>query len=202
MKIGLYGGSFDPIHHGHIRPVREARDTLGLDRVIYLPTARPPHKPRRTPAPAFARYVMVELALLREARMSVSTLELEDRVTYTIETLEHFRREEPEARFFLILGSDSFVRLDTWRQWRKILSLSELAVLERPETAGTEAGGREPSPELRKALADARVLRIRNAPVAVSSTAVRRRIAERSGDLRQLVPQLVLDYIVKYDLYR
>ncbi len=200
MKIGLYGGSFDPIHHGHIRPVREARDALGLDRVIYLPTARPPHKPRRTPAPALARYVMVELALLGEERMSVSTLELADRVTYTIETLKHFRRLEPEARLFLILGSDSFARLDTWRQWREILTLAELAVLERPGVA--ETGHHEPSAELLEALEDARVHRIRNAPVAVSSTAVRRRLAEHSEDLPQLVPTLVLDYIVKYGLYQ
>ncbi len=64
MKIGLYGGSFDPIHYGHIRPAREAREALGLDRLIYLPTARPPHKPGLSPTPALARYVMVELALL------------------------------------------------------------------------------------------------------------------------------------------
>lgn len=195
MKIGLYGGSFDPIHYGHVRPVREAREALGLDRVIYLPTARAPHKRRRTADP-LARYVMVELALLGEPKTRVSALEMEDRVTYTIETLEHFRREEPDARLFLILGSDSFARLDSWRRWRDILALAELAVLERP---GEE---REPSPELRAALSSARVHRIANAPVAVSSTELRRGIAAPSPTSRQLVPPLVLDYIDKYELYR
>lgn len=196
MKIGLYGGSFDPIHFGHIRPAREAREALGLDRVIYLPTAKSPHKEDRE-APALARYVMVELALLDEPKTRVSAFEMENRVTYTIETLEHFRRQEPRARLFLILGNDSFVRLDTWREWRRILQLAELAVLER---AGDE--GREPSPELRAALADARVHRVANAPVTVSSTGLRRRIATHSDDLSQLVPPLVLDYVRKYDLYR
>ena len=195
MRIGLYGGSFDPIHDGHIRPVREAREALGLDRVIYLPTARVPHK-EGSAAPALARYVMVELALLGEPKTEVSGLEMEDRVTYTVETLEHFRRREPEAELFLILGSDSLARLDGWRRWRDILSLAELAVLERP------GEDREPSPELRSALKKARVHRVANAPVAVSSTAIRRRIATHPQDLRRHLPSLVLDYIAKYDLYR
>jgi len=195
MRIGLYGGSFDPVHQGHLRPVREAGRALGLDRVIYLPTARVPHK-EGSAASALARYVMVELALLGEPDMHVSALEMGDRVTYTIETLEHFRREEPNARLFLILGSDSFVRLDRWRRWRDILSLAELAVLERP---GEE---REPSPELHSALAGARFHRIANAPVPISSTAIRQRITEDPEPLRQLVPPLVLDYIDKHELYR
>ena len=147
MRIGLYGGSFDPIHYGHIRPVREARDTLALDRVLYLPTARAPHKPRRE-VPALARFCMVELALLDEPRMHVSSLELEDRVTYTIETLQHFHRLEPAGRLFLILGSDSLAQFDTWCEWRQILQLAELAVLERP-------GGEAPSGTLPEALRSA-----------------------------------------------
>ena len=200
MKIGLYGGSFDPIHYGHIRPAREAVDALELDRLIYLPTARPPHKPGFSPTPALARYVMVELALLAERGMSVSPLEMVDRVVYTIETLEHFRREHPAARLFLILGEDSYRQLDAWRRWREILEIAELAVLERP---GCEA---VPSAELAAALAEmeesARVHRIGNTPLAISSTEIRRRIAGRSENLDQLVPRLVLDYIDKYDLYR
>ena len=205
MKIGLYGGSFDPIHYGHIRPVREARQALALDRVIYLPTARPPHKSRRG-APALARYAMVELALLEERDFAVSTFELGDDVTYTVDTLEHFSRRHPGARLFLILGSDSFARLESWREWRKILELAELAVLGRP---GAPADALPP--RLAAASGD-RVHRVANAPVDASSTVIRRRIAAdpsvveapsgRRDDLRRLVPPLVLDYIAKYDLYR
>ncbi len=197
MNLGIYGGSFDPIHQGHLAPVREAMEALALDRVLYIPTAQPPHKPRRDGASAMARYTMVELALLGEARMFASSLELADRVTYTFETLEHFHREQPAARLFLIVGHDSFLRLDSWRQWRRLLELAELAVLDRPTDPG-----REPSAALRQALDPDRVHRIGNTPVAVSSTEVRRRIAAGSFDQHQLVPRLVLDYIHKYDLYQ
>ena len=197
MKIGIYGGSFDPIHYGHLRPVRQAMDALALDRVVYLPTAQPPHKLGRAGAPAHARYAMVELALLGEDGMFASPLELTDRIAYTVETLEHFRREQPSARLFLIVGSDSLSCLDTWREWRKILRLAELAVLARPADPL-----REPSPALRSALDPSRVHRIENAPVAVSSTEVRRRIAAGSLNLHLLLPPLVLDYIYKYGLYQ
>ncbi len=210
MKIGLYGGSFDPIHVGHLRPVREARAALALDRVIYLPTAQPPHKTasrrqdgsRRGGAPALARYAMAELALLAEEGCFVSTFELGREVTYTVDTLRHFREQYPEARMFLILGRDSFLRLDTWREWREILRLSELAVLERP------GDGDDPLPhQLDAALDRSRVHRIANAPVAASSTEIRRRLSAvpstgRHHDLHQVVPPLVLDYIAKYELYR
>ncbi len=197
MKLGLYGGSFDPIHFGHLEPAREAREALNLDRVIYLPTARPPHKLRRAGASALARFTMAELALLEDLQSVVSPLELEDRVTYTIETLEHFRREHPEAQLFLIIGSDSLQQLDTWRDWRSILNVAELAVLERPTPNPLEL-----SNKLATALDRSRVHHIENAPVAVSSTEIRRRLAARSNDLNQLVPPLVLNYIHKYDLYR
>ncbi len=196
MKIGLYGGSFDPIHYGHIHPVRAAEDALALERVIYLPTANPPHKSERR-APALARYAMVELALLAERDFSVSTFELGTEVSFTVDTLEHFHRRWPEARLFLILGSDSFRQFDSWRRWRRILELAELAVLERPG-----AGAEQLPPQLETALDPSRVHRVANLPVAASSTEVRRRIAADSHDLRQLVPPLVLDYIAKYDLYR
>ncbi|MEM7582966.1 MAG: nicotinate-nucleotide adenylyltransferase [Acidobacteriota bacterium] len=197
MKLGIYGGSFDPIHYGHLEPAREAREALGLDRIIYLPTARPPHKPQRKGASALARFTMTELALLNDPNAIVSAVELEDRVSYTIETLEHFHHEHPEAQLVLILGSDSFHQLDRWREWRAILRLAELAVLDRPTETPQVL-----SPELSAELESSRVHTIANTPLAVSSTEIRRRLAARSQDLSQLVPQLVLDYIQKYDLYR
>src|SRR4030095_712768 len=99
---------FDPIHRGHIEPVREARRMLGLDRVIYLPTAKPPTRPGRPLAPASARYTMVELALLAEEGLYASAHELTlDRPAFTIETLEHFRGGLPGSALFLLLGGDS-----------------------------------------------------------------------------------------------
>ena len=133
MRLGLFGGSFDPIHAGHVLPVREARQALGLDKILYLPTAHPPHKPRRLMAPPHARYAMVELALLGEEGLFASPYELTlDRPAYTVETLEHFRQQEPAADLHLLIGSDSFADLNHWVRWREIPGLARLVVLARP----------------------------------------------------------------------
>lgn len=211
MKLGLYGGSFDPIHYGHLRPVRRARETLKLDQILYLPTSRPPHKGREL-TPAWMRYAMVELALLREERMYASALEMRGtEASYTIDTIEHFRRAHPGAGLFLIVGSDSFAGLTSWRRWQEILTQAELAVLARPGWE-LEAGPGELAPQLRDALDRGRVHLISDVTIDVSSTEVRRRIGEEATarraanrkprELTERVPRLVLEYIRKYELYR
>ncbi|RMH16892.1 MAG: nicotinate (nicotinamide) nucleotide adenylyltransferase [Acidobacteria bacterium] len=204
MRIGLYGGSFDPIHTGHIRPVWEAKRALGLDRVIYLPTAHPPHKDERVASP-HARFAMVELALLWEQELEASAYELRAETAYTADTIAHFRGALPRAELVLLIGSDSFVELDRWRSWRTILESVEVAVMVRP--------GWEPEAvrqALSPALAEAAfgkplgkpVRLLDNTPVAASSTAIRRQLAARRPLAPGLVPSLVLDYIRKYELYR
>jgi len=219
MKIALFGGSFDPIHWGHVRPVQEARRRLGLDKVVYLPTASPPHKrePARAPrAPAAARYAMVEMALLPEEGLFASHLELRPgEPSYTVETLERFRREGEEAgldvELHLILGSDSLVELHTWRRWREILELARLVVLERPGAelgaAGIDRG--RLAPELAEALQPrfdrGEIALVEDALVDLSSTGIRRRLAEESYDgdwLEEAMPPLVVDYLRKYRFYR
>ena len=107
MRLGLYGGSFDPIHHGHVRPVLKAVERLQLDRVLYLPTAQPPHKMDAAFAPALHRFAMAELALLDHNRLQVSDFELVGRPSFTVETLEHFNTRFPDAWLHLLIGSDS-----------------------------------------------------------------------------------------------
>jgi len=198
MRLGIYGGSFDPIHYGHLRPVRQAFAALELDRVIYLPTALPPHKDDEM-APPEARYSMVEMALLAEEGCYASPFEMRSVAAYTVDTLRHFRRRRPDAELFLILGSDSFAALPSWRQWRRILEIARIAVLERP---GTTIVAADLAPELRDALAAERARLLSNLPVPISSTQVRRAVASRAVDLADLVPELVLQYIEKYRLYR
>lgn len=202
MKLGLFGGSFDPIHTGHIRPVQEARDQLGLDEVIFLPTAVPPHKPGRQFAPPHARYTMVELALLREEGLGVSPFELRpDQPCYSIETLRHFHREEPDAELYLLLGSDGFEELNTWREWKEIVRLSRLAVLTRPGRELDDIHQHLPA-ELADLTTSDRVHFVRNEAVDVSATEIRRELA-RGGELpADAVPDLVLEYIRKYSLYQ
>ena len=204
MKVGLFGGSFDPIHRGHIDPVQEARRGLGLDRVIYLPTAKPPHKPGRVLAPAHARYTMVELALLGEEGLYASPHELTPgRPAYTIETLEHFRREMPDAdagtELFLLIGGDSFADLHLWVRFREIPGLARLVVLARPgwdfDTVPLDA-------EVAEMARTDRVILLRQTPVDVSSTRLRELLAAGLPLPPGAVPDLVVRYLQKYDLYR
>ncbi len=202
MKLGLFGGSFDPIHEGHLEPVRQARRLLALDRVVFLPTAVPPHKPGRQFAPAHARYAMVELALLGEEGLYASAFELtEGRPAYTVDTLEHFRKRHPGAELYLLLGGDSFVELDTWKRWPDIVQLARLAVLVRPPLSLEQVRDRL-SPELVGLTASERVHFVPNDPVAASSTGLRELIARGEEPPPGVVPTLVLEYIRKYSLYR
>lgn len=200
MKIGLFGGSFDPIHRGHIEPIQEARRALGLDKVLYLPTARPPHKPGRAMAPALARYAMVELALLQEEGLYVSPHELTlERPAYTIETLEHFRREMPETELFLIIGGDSFADLHLWVRWREIPQVARLVVLARP---GWDLDTGALHGEVAELARTDRVLLLRQKPVDISSTRLREILAAGLPVPEGALPDLVVRYVQKYDLYR
>jgi len=188
MKVGLFGGSFDPIHRGHIEPVRQACRDLALDRVYYLPTAQPPHKSERRFAPALARFAMVELALLHDPQLLVSTFELTlGRRAYTVDTVEHFRRQLPSADLFLIIGADSYRELDTWRRWRDLVEMVTLVVLRRPGSEVAVAGG---------------VIVLDNAPLDVSSTELRERLRQGDRSVDGLIPEAVLDYVRKYSLYQ
>lgn len=197
MRIGLYGGSFDPIHYGHIVPVRSARDELRLERVVYLPTGRPPHKGRRS-ASAEHRLAMVELAIAAEKGFVACDYELdESRPSYTIDTVDRFQREQPDDDFVLIVGADSWEELEGWREGRRILGSVELAVLVRPGWTPGELAG-----ERAEAVRRGRVRFVANEPLDVSSRELRERF-RRGEEVSSLeIPDLVLDYIREHDLYR
>ena len=196
-RIGLFGGSFDPIHNGHIRPVLAARESLGLDVVHYLPTARPPHKPRGTRAPALRRNTMVELALMPFPELIVSDAELDlRRSVYTIETVERYATESPDAELHLLLGVDSFNELPGWRRFDDLIEAVKLVVLARPGERGLD-------PEVRSSVERARgYVLVRHRSVDVSSSDIRRRLAQGADVNADLMPDPVLRYCRKYGLYR
>lgn len=199
MKLALFGGSFDPIHRGHIEPVQAARKALGLDRVLYLPTAVPPHKPGRILAPAHARYAMVEMALLDEEGLYASTFELTlGRPAYTIETLESFREAMPKVDLHLLIGGDSYADLDHWVRWREIVEAARLVVLTRPGWTLEEASL---SPELADLARSGRVLFVDQPPVDISSTRLREIFSRRESPPAGCVPKAVVRYVQKYGLY-
>ena len=200
MKIGLFGGSFDPIHRGHIEPVQAARRAFDLDRVIYLPTAVPPHKPFRALAPAHVRYAMVEMALLDEEGLFASPFELTlGRPAYTIETLEHFREAEPGADLYLLIGGDSYADLDHWVRWREIVEAARLVVLARPGWSLEES---TLSKELAELARSGRVRFLSQPPVDISATRLRETFARGENPPVGSVPESVVRYVQKYGLYR
>lgn len=202
MKVGLFGGSFDPVHAGHVESAAAARRALGLDRVELVVTGRAPHKPGSRAAPALARYAMVELALLDRDDFAASGAELDDeRPSYTIDTLEARRRAQPGAEIWWIVGSDAFAALDTWRRFEAILEGFPIAVLTRPGFERDELLDRL-APELRRRLPSARVEWIDNPRILASSTAIRARLAAGEDPPEGWLEPRVLRFIHKYRLYR
>ncbi len=197
MRMGLFGGSFDPIHNGHILPVLAARELLDLDVVHYLPTACPPHKPRGTRAPALVRNTMVELALLPYPELVVSDAELDlGRTAYTVDTVERYAAEDPEAELHLLLGVDSFNDLMSWRRFEDLIGAVRLVVLARPGERGLD-------PAVRAAVEGARGFDlVRHRSVDVSSSSIRRLLARGEEVDAGLMPDAVLRYCRKYGLYR
>lgn len=174
-RLGLYGGSFDPVHLGHLEVARRALEAAHLDRVLFMPAAQPPHKPGRSLAPAADRVAMLELALAREDRMEVSTLELERGGTsYTLDTVHALQR--PRRELWLLLGSDNLPGLPGWRGVEELLSLARPLVVARRE--GDEALLEEACARLSPATSQRlREGWVRIEPHPAASTAVRADLA-------------------------
>lgn len=189
MRLGLLGGSFDPIHLGHLRAAENAREALQLDQVLFVPAGRPPHKPR-TQAPGWDRFAMACLATSSHPAFLVSELELRrEPPSYTVDTLGLVAAERPDDELWLIVGSDTLADLGGWRDSARIFELARLAVVSRP--------GSEPGP----APAGARVDLAPGPALEVSSSQVRELL--RAGrEARYLIPDAVADYARKRGLYR
>lgn len=209
--VGLYGGSFDPIHRGHLTTVAEAADRLGLDEVVLIPACVPPHKPSGPVASAFHRFAMVALAIDGHDRLRLSDFELaRGGTTYTIDTLRHFEEQDREARFVLIVGSDSLAALSTWRSWQEMVAGYPMAVLHR-EPYGYATVIPTLPPEIRDRLAPEgatpsdgppgkTIYWGGNHPATISSTWLRNAIRE-GRPLRGDVPPAVESYLRKHGLY-
>ncbi len=208
-RIGLLGGTFDPVHYGHLRGALEVRDSLQLDELRLIPSARPPHRDQPG-ATAAQRLDMVRLAIGEHSGFLVDDCELRrDRPSYTVETLESLRDELGNTvTLFLILGWDAFCGLPGWHRWDELLELASLVVLQRPEQ-------NQDLPEVLKDLlaarsisdprqADARhgqILCLSQTPLAISATHIRSLVAAGQSP-RFLLPDAVLDYIETNGLYR
>jgi len=200
-RIGVFGGSFDPVHMGHLVVAQDAAERLELSEVVFIPAAIPPHKQHLQQVDAKHRLNMLNLAVESDIRFSVSDIELQrGGVSYSIDTVTQLQALRPDAQLFLIVGSDTLVDLHNWYKIDELLGLCEVATFLRPgesdlrEIAQKVVLGGRHKERLLGNLVDAHL-------VAISSSEIRMRIAEGLG-IRYLVPPEVEMYIFEHGLYQ
>ena len=196
MRTGIMGGTFDPIHYGHLLAAEEARRILNLERLIFVPTGDPPHKINNRVTPAEDRYAMTLLATAGVLEYSVSRTEIDRKESsYTVDTLTEFVQSgiNPEDLFF-ITGLDAMLSITSWFDYEKIPTLCTLVTARRP---GYPVSGIERLPKFIRD--DLKYIEIPQ--FAISSTEIRERVKEGKG-IRFLVPHLVEIYIMSNNLYR
>lgn len=186
LRLGLFGGSFDPPHLGHLVVAQDVMEALGLDRLLFVPARNPPHKQDRSLAPAPLRLEMIRALVAEDDRFGVSEVELgRSGPSFTADTLRHYRELNPQAELFFIMGADQALTLESWHQPRVVEELATLVVMARQ--------GKDPPPG---DFVWAPVTR-----VDISSSAIRARVRE-GRPIRYLVPEAVREIIQSNRLYR
>jgi nicotinate-nucleotide adenylyltransferase len=201
QKIGILGGTFDPVHWGHLILAEQARESLALDRVLLVPAAASPRKRDRTPTLAKHRLTMLELAVAGNPGLGVDEIELDrEGPSFTVDTLRLLREQRPGDELFFLIGADNFFDLPHWREPVEIARLATIAVARRPGQPPLDPKRLAPpfSPQAARAIAD-RVVEI--PLIGISATEIRRRRAEGKS-IRYLLPASVEAYIFAHDLYR
>jgi len=190
-RIGIFGGSFDPVHNAHVALAGVALRELRLDQLLWVPAGQPWQKQRHI-TPAADREAMVRLAIEGEPRFTLSRIELErSGPSFTVDTVRDLRAARPDAQWFLVIGQDQYAGFHTWHGWQDLLGLVTLAIADRPDA---------------KHSVDPQVLAVPHAAVAlpmmdVSSTDIRARVEHGQG-ITDLVPEPVARYIARHRLYR
>jgi len=213
-RLGVFGGTFDPVHWGHLTPALHACRVFDFDALLFVPAGRPPHKAGETITPFVHRFAMLALATHHLDRVTVSDVELEfDGPTFTIDVLARLRRRHNPRELFFLLGSDSLAQITTWHRWRELVDQVHLVVLHRPGFWGADLAallpptlhGRsegvregEVTPTSRGCPA---VYLLEHEPVDACATELRRRVAA-GGPIGDTVPEDVAHYVAKYGLYR
>ena len=197
VRLGVLGGTFDPVHIGHVLLAERAREQFELEQVLWVPAGDPWRKPSRVVTPAEHRVAMLELAIEGNAAFRLCSLEVErPGPSYTVETLAELHRQDPGGELFFLLGLDALEDLPNWHQPARLIELATLAVAPR--------GAQPPSPEELERLVPGlgrRVVWVEMPRVDVSGTELRRRASE-GRSLRYLVPDAVEVYIRRHGLYR
>jgi len=212
--IGLFGGTFDPVHFGHLRLATELAEAFHLDNVVFIPAGLPYHRGRDAHATSEQRLTMLKLATQRDARFDVDDRELKrEGPTYTYDTLAEIRKERgPDQPLVFLSGSDSFEKIDTWHRWTELFDLAHFVVAIRADDQEWQSKGPGAFPkdawpritlnprEMLSAPAG-KIMTFFMTPIAISSTAIRT-LAHESASIRYLTPDPVVEYVRSHNLYK
>jgi nicotinate-nucleotide adenylyltransferase len=216
-RIAFYGGSFDPVHNGHLMIAQRLSALFALDEFIFIPAFHAPHKPDRKPTSAYHRYVMLALATKNDPKISVSQMELDiPEKPYTVETLGRLKESLTDTRIFFVMGADSWMDILTWREWEKVLTMVDHIVVTRP---GYEIGFDHVTDEIRRRIVDYRgatvapqdsnlathdsLIYITDAvQLDISASILRKSIKDDEPGWKNYVPAEVANYIEKYQIYK
>jgi len=224
-KIGIIGGTFDPIHCGHLNIARLMGDKFALERIIFMPALEPPHKDTEEISAFPHRYAMVERAIEPENKFCVSALEAQRQGrSYTVDTLRQLRALHPHAALYFLMGMDSFAKLDSWKEYNRLFEYCNIVVAQRPGTPtyvrredlpvalrqlfcydaarkGFTFAEDDKKPVTPDSLDHGSLYFLREACMDISSTEIRHRV-QHNQPLDGMVPEAVQKYIAQHDLYK
>ncbi|MGH9949373.1 MAG: nicotinate-nucleotide adenylyltransferase [Pyrinomonadaceae bacterium] len=212
-RVAVFGGTFDPVHVGHLTIARRLVEIFNLDRFVFLPAFHAPHKPNSNPTSAFHRFSMLSIATENDAKIFVSTHEIEKQEPrYTIDTLGELIKEYGDSRLFFVMGADSWMEIKTWRRWEEILILTDHIVVTRP---GVNIGFDHVTDQIRDRIVDlrgdAKPLVLENDKSSIyitdavwfdtSATELRDDLSDGELERKDDLSDEVAKYIEKYELY-
>lgn len=198
IKKGIFGGTFDPIHNGHLYIAHEALDILNLDYVIFMPSGNPPHKTDRKKTDANIRYELVNMAIRGEKKFLLSNFEINNKeLSYTYKTLEYFKKLEPETIWYFITGVDCLMEIGTWESVNRILEASKLVVFNRPGYSREDILMQK---ERVEKMYEKEIIFLDISPFDISSTEIKSMI-RKGKDISFLMPNNVYNTILELNLY-
>lgn len=198
MKTGIMGGTFDPVHHGHLFVAKEAMHVYGLDRVIFVPSKLGPHKLNKAHTPAAMRYNMVAEAIADQADFEVSDIEIKRQgISYTVDTMRAFQAQYPEDSLYFITGADAIVAIESWKDYRMLLSNMTFIAATRPSLADQQL---KQSIESLSAKYPSDIRMLDTIDLEISSSNIRQRIKD-GCPITFLVPKCIETTIAKQGLY-
>lgn len=211
-RIAFYGGSFDPVHRGHLTIAEKLVELFNLDEFVFVPAFHAPHKLDKKVSSAFHRYAMLALATNENEQIKISTIELDaPERPFTIETQTKIKAEiGSEAQIFFVIGADSWLEITTWREWEKVLTTTNIIVVTRPDYELTFS---HVTDDIRSQIVDVRGRRrfeleeknriyVTDAVnLDISASEIRQKIKEKTGGWQNAVPHEIVNYIKKYKLY-